>query len=60
MGDGEADDAPSSAQLEPRLTVAAVAHRLGVAPATLRTWARRYGRRSEGERGGRAPALHPR
>jgi DNA-binding transcriptional MerR regulator len=27
----------------PRLTVAAVAHRLGVAPATLRTWDRRYG-----------------
>ncbi len=27
----------------PGLTVAAVAHRLGVAPATLRTWARRYG-----------------
>ena len=27
----------------PRLTVATVAHRLGVAPATLRTWARRYG-----------------
>ena len=27
----------------PRYTVAAVAHRLGVAPATLRTWARRYG-----------------
>ena len=27
----------------PRLTVSAVAHRLGVAPATLRTWARRYG-----------------
>lgn len=27
----------------PRFTVAAVAHRLGVAPATLRTWARRYG-----------------
>lgn len=26
----------------PRLTVAAVARRLGVAPATLRTWARRY------------------
>ena len=25
------------------LTVAAVARRLGVAPATLRTWARRYG-----------------
>lgn len=27
----------------PGLTVAAVAHRLGVAPATLRTWDRRYG-----------------
>ncbi len=27
----------------PRLTVAAVAHRLGIAPATLRTWDRRYG-----------------
>lgn len=27
----------------PTLTVAAVAKRLGVAPATLRTWARRYG-----------------
>jgi DNA-binding transcriptional MerR regulator len=27
----------------PRLTVSAVAHRLGVAPATLRTWSRRYG-----------------
>lgn len=27
----------------PDLTVAAVARRLGVAPATLRTWARRYG-----------------
>jgi DNA-binding transcriptional MerR regulator len=26
----------------PSLTVSAVAHRLGVAPATLRTWARRY------------------
>jgi transposase-like protein/methanogenic corrinoid protein MtbC1 len=33
---GEAPDAPT-------LTVAAVARRLGVAPATLRTWARRYG-----------------
>jgi DNA-binding transcriptional MerR regulator len=32
-------DAPSA----PTLTVAAVARRLGVAPATLRTWARRYG-----------------
>lgn len=28
---------------EPHLTVAAVARRLGVAPATLRTWDRRYG-----------------
>lgn len=28
---------------EPRLTVAAVARRLGIAPATLRTWDRRYG-----------------
>ena len=28
---------------EPLLTVAAVARRLGVAPATLRTWDRRYG-----------------
>ena len=28
---------------EPLLAVAAVARRLGVAPATLRTWARRYG-----------------
>ena len=27
----------------PRYTVSAVAHQLGVAPATLRTWARRYG-----------------
>ena len=26
-----------------RLTVAAVAHRLGIAPSTLRTWDRRYG-----------------
>lgn len=29
--------------MEDRLTVAAVARRLGVAPATLRTWDRRYG-----------------
>ncbi|MGL4173205.1 MAG: MerR family transcriptional regulator [Actinomycetota bacterium] len=34
---------PSQASVEPTLTVAAVARRLGVAPATLRTWARRYG-----------------
>lgn len=31
------------AQTEEQLTVAAVARRLGVAPATLRTWDRRYG-----------------
>lgn len=37
-GSGLGEDA-----LSPRLTVAAVARRLGVAPATLRTWARRYG-----------------
>lgn len=35
------EDAPGDA-LIPRLTVAAVARRLGVAPATLRTWDRRY------------------
>lgn len=35
----DVDTGPS----EPRLTVAAVARRLGVAPATLRTWDRRYG-----------------
>ena len=34
---------PDGPSREPRLTVAAVAHRLGVAPATLRTWDRRYG-----------------
>ncbi len=33
----------TNAEPGPRLTVAAVAHRLGVAPATLRTWDRRYG-----------------
>lgn len=37
-GTGLAPDPP-----EARLTVAAVARRLGVAPATLRTWDRRYG-----------------
>lgn len=30
-------------QGDARLTVAAVAHRLGIAPGTLRTWDRRYG-----------------
>ncbi|WP_378243686.1 MerR family transcriptional regulator [Actinokineospora guangxiensis] len=33
----------SEAVGEPPLTVAAVARRLGIAPATLRTWDRRYG-----------------
>ena len=41
MADG--DHPSSGAVVGPRLPVAAVAHRLGVAPATLRTWARRYG-----------------
>ena len=35
--------AADSASDEPGLTVAAVARRMGVAPATLRTWDRRYG-----------------
>jgi MerR family transcriptional regulator, light-induced transcriptional regulator len=38
-----ADDAQGDMPGAPTLTVAAVARRLGVAPATLRTWARRYG-----------------
>jgi len=37
------DDAVPAAPGAPALTVAAVAARLGVAPATLRTWDRRYG-----------------
>jgi DNA-binding transcriptional MerR regulator len=36
-------DAPTPTDAGPRLSVAAVAHRLGVAAATLRTWDRRYG-----------------
>lgn len=32
-----------ASEVEAKLTVAAVARRLGVAPATLRTWDRRYG-----------------
>lgn len=36
--DGDDVDAPGA-----RLTVSTVAHRLGVAPSTLRTWDRRYG-----------------
>ncbi|WP_460961222.1 MerR family transcriptional regulator [Parasphingorhabdus pacifica] len=41
-GDGDLDSSAASDD-QPRLTVAAVARRLGVAPATLRTWDRRYG-----------------
>ncbi|TKR22774.1 MerR family transcriptional regulator, partial [Cellulomonas hominis] len=38
------DGEPEAVDLDgPILTVAAVASRLGVAPATLRTWDRRYG-----------------
>ncbi len=37
-----ADEEPVDDPVSPMLTVAAVARRLGVAPATLRTWARRY------------------
>jgi DNA-binding transcriptional MerR regulator len=40
MSDGDAGRVVST---EPALTVAALARRLGVAPATLRTWDRRYG-----------------
>ncbi|GAA2243468.1 hypothetical protein GCM10010401_15630 [Rarobacter faecitabidus] len=46
-GDSPTDEAAESEavgdQSLPGLTVAAVAQRLGVAPATLRTWDRRYG-----------------
>jgi DNA-binding transcriptional MerR regulator len=45
-GELPAEDAPeqtSEQSAEPGLAVAAVARRLGVAPATLRTWDRRYG-----------------
>lgn len=41
MTDAVAADGPGAD--EPTLPVAAVARRLGVAPATLRTWDRRYG-----------------
>lgn len=40
---GPVGAAPGPVDAGPRYTVAVVAHRLGVAPATLRTWARRYG-----------------
>ncbi|HEX6756601.1 MAG TPA: MerR family transcriptional regulator [Mycobacteriales bacterium] len=43
MSDAAPYDGAAVRPPEPRLTVAAVARRLGVAPATLRTWDRRYG-----------------
>jgi len=42
-GQDPTEDRQRLVEDQPRLTVAAVAHRLGVAPATLRTWDRRYG-----------------
>ncbi|WP_232237883.1 MULTISPECIES: MerR family transcriptional regulator [Actinoalloteichus] len=44
---------PATTSDEPTLTVAAVARRLGVAPATLRTWDRRYGLGPSGHTSGR-------
>ena len=41
-----------AAKDEEKLTVAAVARRIGVAPATLRTWARRYGLGPSGHEAG--------
>ena len=43
----------SVSEVEPTLPVAAVARRLGVAPATLRTWDRRYGLGPSGHTTGR-------
>lgn len=48
-----AADHESSGGDEPTLPVAAVARRLGVAPATLRTWDRRYGLGPTGHTGGK-------
>ncbi|GAB3469706.1 MerR family transcriptional regulator [Actinophytocola sediminis] len=43
-GDGQpAGESAGPGTAEPTLAVAAVARRLGIAPATLRTWDRRYG-----------------
>ncbi len=44
MGRGSTSDEASVEDVdEPRLTVSGAARRLGIAPATLRTWDRRYG-----------------
>jgi len=42
-GDDSAMSSSPTGEVEEKLTVAAVARRIGVAPATLRTWDRRYG-----------------
>ncbi|HWE88432.1 MAG TPA: MerR family transcriptional regulator [Pseudonocardiaceae bacterium] len=52
-GDGAPSTDPPGDPGEPMLPVAAVARRLGVAPATLRTWARRYGLGPTGHATGR-------
>ena len=44
---------------EEQLTVAAVARRIGVAPATLRTWARRYGLGPSGHEAGEHRKYRP-
>jgi DNA-binding transcriptional MerR regulator len=44
---------------EEKLTVAAVARRIGVAPATLRTWARRYGLGPSGHEAGEHRKYRP-
>jgi DNA-binding transcriptional MerR regulator len=44
---------------EEKLTVAAVARRVGVAPATLRTWARRYGLGPSGHEAGEHRKYRP-
>jgi transposase-like protein len=48
-----ASEVVPSAGEEPTLSVAAVARRLGIAPATLRTWDRRYGIGPRGHTTGR-------
>jgi transposase-like protein len=52
-GRGSLVDSFTESPAEPTLPVAAVARRLGVAPATLRTWDRRYGIGPRGHTTGR-------